>query len=196
MNRSIGLFGGSFNPIHCGHIALARHLLQATGLDEVWFVVSPMNPFKTQATDLLADDLRLHMVRMALADQPQMQACDVEFHLPRPSYMWNTLQHLVRQYPDSRFTLLIGADNWLSFERWAHWQEIMAHHAIVVYPREGCPVSLHSLPTGVTLVPAPLFPVSSTMIRQRVAAGLPVTGMVPPAIESAVLRYYGAEAAE
>ena len=132
MNRSIGLFGGSFNPIHCGHIALARHLLQAAGLDEVWFVVSPMNPFKTQATDLLADDLRLHMVRMALADQPQMQACDVEFHLPRPSYMWNTLQHLVRQYPDSRFTLLIGADNWLSFQRWAHWQEIMAHHAIVV----------------------------------------------------------------
>ena len=196
MNRSIGLFGGSFNPIHCGHIALARHLLQAAGLDEVWFVVSPMNPFKTQATDLLADDLRLHMVRMALADQPQMQACDVEFHLPRPSYMWNTLQHLVRQYPDSRFTLLIGADNWLSFQRWAHWQEIMVHHAIVVYPREGCPVSQHSLPTGVTLVPAPLFPVSSTMIRQRVAAGLPVTGMVPPAIESAVLRYYGAEAAE
>ena len=196
MNRSIGLFGGSFNPIHCGHIALARHLLQAAGLDEVWFVVSPMNPFKTQATDLLADDLRLHMVRMALADQPQMQACDVEFHLPRPSYMWNTLQHLVRQYPDSRFTLLIGADNWLSFQRWAHWQEIMAHHTIVVYPREDCPVSQHSLPTGVTLVPAPLFPVSSTMIRQRVAAGLPVTGMVPPAIESAVLRYYGAEAAE
>lgn len=196
MNRSIGLFGGSFNPIHCGHISLARHLLQAAGLDEVWFVVSPMNPFKAQADDLLADDLRLRMVQMALADEPQMQACDVEFHLPRPSYMWNTLQHLVRQYPDSRFTLLIGADNWLSFQRWAHWQDIMSHHAIVVYPREGCPVSPHSLPAGVKLVPAPLFPISSTMIRQRVAAGLPITGMVPPAIASAVVEYYGAKAAE
>src|SRR3712207_2697957 len=101
-----GIFGGSFNPIHMGHIALAHHIRRALSLDEIWFVVAPLNPFKTTNTDLLDDDLRLALTRKALEDQPCLVASDYEFHLPKPSYMWNTLQHLAADYPEREFVLI------------------------------------------------------------------------------------------
>ena len=188
--RQIGIFGGSFNPIHVGHIALARQLLTTLRLDEVWFVVSPLNPFKTTASDLLDDHLRYQMVALALRDEPGLRASDCEFHLPRPSYMYNTLCHLSARYPSARFTLLIGADNWLAFDRWAHAQDIVAQYRVAVYPRVGYEVRPESLPSHVVYVPSSLYPVSSTLIRQRVRAGQPVAALVPPAILSLVQRYY------
>lgn len=185
-----GIFGGSFNPIHMGHIGLARDLLRLTDLREVWFMVSPLNPFKQQTGDLLADRLRFDMVRLALADEPGLVASDYEFGLPRPSYTWQTLAHLRSDYPDRLFSLIIGADNWLAFDRWAHPDDILSHHPVIVYPREGCPIDRTALPPRVTLVDTGLYPVSSTAVRRRVALGQSVDGMVPPAIAPMVGRYY------
>ncbi len=187
---STGIFGGSFNPIHLGHIGLARDILRLTGLGEVCFLVSPLNPFKREAGDLLADRLRFDLARRALAGEPHLVASDYEFGLPRPSYTWQTLAHLRADYPDRLFTLIIGADNWLAFDRWAHPDDILRHHPVIVYPREGYPIDRSSLPPRVTLVDTGLYPVSSTEVRRRVSAGLPIDGLVPPAIIPMVERYY------
>ena len=178
----IGIFGGSFNPIHVGHIALARQLLRLARLDEILFVVSPLNPFKKQATDLMADDYRLALVEMALQEEPKMRACDVEFHLPKPSYMYLTLRHLSAAHPDCTFTLLIGGDNWAAFDRWANADEILATYDIAVYPRSGDSIDPASLPSNVRILNTQLIDISSTLIRRRIAEGLPVDALVPPAV--------------
>ena len=176
-----GIFGGSFNPVHNGHIELARRLLDLAGLDEVWFVVSPQNPFKRNER-LLDDALRLEMVRLALAGEPRMTASDCEFRLPRPSYMWHTLQSLAEEYPDREFVLLIGADNWARFDEWFAAKDILANHHIVVYPREGTRLDASSLPPGVTLADTGLIPGSSTEIRCLIANNQPIDGLVPPVV--------------
>lgn len=181
MTPSIGIFGGSFNPVHNGHIELARRLLTLAGLDEVWFVVSPQNPFKRNEK-LLDDALRLEMVRLALADEQRMAASDCEFRLPRPSYMWHTLQSLAKDYPEREFVLLIGADNWARFDQWYAAREIIASHRIVVYPREGTPLNPASFPPNVTLADIGLVPGSSTEVRRRIACGQPIDGLVPPVV--------------
>ena len=179
MNK-VGIFGGSFNPIHTGHIALAQAVLRQCGLDEVWLMVSPQNPLKRNDTDLLADDLRLEMAQKALEGVEGVVACDYEFHLPKPSYTWNTLQHLSKDYPDHTFILLIGGDNWAYFERWRHWKDILWHHDVIVYPRDQYQGTID----------VPLLPISSTEIRQRVRAGKSIKGLVPDAIVSFVYEYY------
>lgn len=191
MNRKIktGIYGGSFNPIHNGHIALARHLLQEAELDEIWFVVSPQNPFKVQQ-QLLADDKRLLLVRQALAPYPQLVASDFEFSLPRPSYMWHTLQGMSAQWPDRELHLIIGADNWLCFDRWYHADDIRRTYPIIIYPRQGYDITPANLPQGVRLVNTPLYNVSSTEIRADIAAGRDVSGKVPSTILSEVEKEF------
>ena len=136
MGMRIGIFGGSFNPIHFGHVRLARKLLALTGLDEVWFVVSPQNPLKRQ-NELLDDQVRLEMVQAALRREKHMKASDVEFRLPKPSYTWNTLEMLKQEHPGDEFTLLIGGDNWERFHLWYRAEDIRNNYPIVVYPRSG-----------------------------------------------------------
>lgn len=191
MNRKIktGIYGGSFNPIHNGHIALARHLLQEAELDEIWFVVSPQNPFKVQQ-QLLADDKRLLLVRQALAPYPQLVASDFEFSLPRPSYMWHTLQGMSAQWPDRELHLIIGADNWLCFDRWYHADDIRRTYPIIIYPRQGYDITPADLPQGVRLVNTPLYNVSSTEIRADIAAGRDISGKVPSTILSEVEKEF------
>ena len=186
--KKVGIFGGSFNPIHTGHIALAKSLCEKVGLDEVWFMVSPMNPFKKHATDLLDDHLRLEMVENALEEEPQLKACDYEFHLPKPSYTWHTLQAMSKEYPDIEFTLLIGGDNWAAFDKWYHHDDILAHYPIVVYPRQGSDIG--EMPQGVTIVETPLLNISSTEIRQHIAKGESIEGMVPKSIEELAIQNY------
>jgi nicotinate-nucleotide adenylyltransferase len=165
---SIGIFGGSFNPIHKGHVSLARQLLRKVALDEVWLLVSPQNPLKPQSS-LLDDNMRLEMARLALKDEPHLVASDYEFHLPRPSYTWNTLQHLSQDYPQHRFTLIIGADNWQLFSRWRNSHDILANYSVVIYPRDGYPVDETTLPPNVRLVKTRLYNMSSTLVRQLLA---------------------------
>lgn len=190
MQPRIGIFGGSFNPIHVGHIAIARELLTLARLDEVWFLVSPLNPFKKAATDLLDDDKRLLMAQRALRGEMRLKASDYEFHLPKPSYTWNTLQHLQADCPDKQFVLIIGADNWLAFDRWTRPDYILSHFDIAVYARPDCPIDAASLPPRVHLYNMGLFDISSTLIRSRIREGLPVAGLVPPAIETLCVRFY------
>ena len=178
--RRTGIFGGSFNPIHCGHIALAKEILRQTTLDEIWLMVSPQNPLKREASDLLDDDLRFQLAQKALADVEGVIACDYELHLPIPSYTWTTLQHLRKDYPDHEFTLLIGGDNWERFTRWYHWKDILREFDVVVYPRGG----------QVGTIQAELLPISSTEIRERVRRGEPVEGLVPAIIIDDVKRLY------
>ena len=180
--RRIGIYGGTFNPLHNGHIALAKAFLAQAGLDEVWFVVSPQNPFKKNDV-LLDDNLRLEMVEGALNGEERMKVSDVEFHLPKPSYMYITLRHLAKEYPESTFTLLIGGDNWTAFDRWAHADEI------AVYPRREDNIEASTLPENVFLLDTPLIDISSTEIRQRVHDGQPIDNLVPPKIAEFIGKY-------
>ncbi|MCR5364891.1 MAG: nicotinate (nicotinamide) nucleotide adenylyltransferase [Prevotella sp.] len=176
---NIGIFGGSFNPIHCGHVAIARAALTQCRLNEVWLMVSPQNPLK-QESDLLDDGLRFSLAQQALENVDGVVACDYEFRLPKPSYTWNTLQHLSADYPDHRFFLLIGGDNWAHFTRWYHWKDILRHYDVVVYPRDEY--------TGT--IDVPLLDVSSTEIRRKVRAGECIRGLVSERIEALVEQYY------
>lgn len=194
--RRIGIYGGSFNPIHTGHISLAKHILSAAGLDGVWLVVSPQNPLKTGNGSLINDEVRLRLARKALEGIPSISVSDCEFHMPRPSYMWNTLHHLSETNPDISFSLIIGADNWLDFDRWYHARDIIATYNVIIFPRDGYPVDATKLPKGVTLVNTPLFPISSTEIRQKVARGESISGLVPTVIEEEVWQVYGYENAD
>lgn len=177
--KRIGVFGGSFNPIHRGHIALARAVLKQCAIDEVWLMVSPQNPLKQDA-ELLDDHLRLLLAQQALEGVEGVKACDYEFRLPKPSYTWNTLRHLSADYPDYEFILLIGGDNWARFERWHRWKDILRHYRVVVYPRAPY--------TGT--IDVPLLPVSSTEVRQRVQQGASIQGLVPERIMPLVEQYY------
>ena len=192
--RFLGLFGGSFNPIHNGHVALARQLRLLAGLDEVWLMVSPQNPLKQRRTDLIDDQLRFAMARLALHGEQGIVASDYELHLPRPSYTWNTLQRLKEDFPCDSFTLLIGADNWQLFPQWYRAQDILSEHRVVVYPRRGSAVDVASLPANVTLVDTPLLDISSTEIRRRAAQGEDIKNCVPEVIVPLVRRLYGASA--
>lgn len=185
-----GIYGGSFNPIHNGHIALARQMLRMNLADEIWFVVSPMNPLKEHNPELLPDALRWEMAKLALEDERDLVACDFEFHLPKPSYTWNTLQALSKAYPDRQFVLVIGADNWNLFPRWYHHDDILSHYPIAIYPREGCEIDKTTLPDSVTLLDMPRYRVSSTEVRRRVREGKPIRRLVPLKVVDKVKEYY------
>ena len=188
MKIKTGIFGGSFNPIHNGHISLARQLREKAGLDEVWLMVSPQNPLKQQA-DLLDDEKRTQMVRLALENEPHIIASDYEMHLPKPSYTWNTLQALSKDYPDREFVLLIGGDNWALFDRWYRAEDIRKNYQIVVYPRKGADISVADsiLPPPSTFH-LPLLDISSTEIRARIKAGKGIRRLVPKAVADLIQK--------
>lgn len=184
----IGIFGGSFNPIHNGHVAIGSTMLQVMGLDEVWYMLSPQNPLK-QYADLLDENKRMDIVRHALKDEPGLVAKDYEFSLPRPSYTWNTLQNLHRDFPHDEFTLIIGGDNWDKFDKWAHHEDILATHRIAVFPREGAAVP-EQLPENVTFVKVPLVNVTSTMLRGMVRTGADISPYVPAVVLEEIKENY------
>lgn len=162
------IFGGSFDPIHTGHVALAKEVIDKNIADEVWFMVSPLNPHK-QDRELTDENQRLQMVEIAVERERGLSACDFEFKMPRPSYTLHTLEALEREYPERSFSLLIGADNWEKFDKWYKSDEIKARYPIIVYPRGNN--NMPSLPKGVKWLTAELHEISSTEIRRNIAAG-------------------------
>ena len=178
MKTKIGLFFGSFNPIHNGHLMLANYLAEYGGLDEIWFVVSPQNPFKDKKS-LLADRHRLYMVEMAIKDDERFQVCDIEFYMPQPSYTIDTLTRLQERHPNTDFYLICGMDNIESFKKWKNYEAILQYHHMMVYPRKGYSSNELVEHPSVTVVEAPEIEVSSTFIRNAISEGKDVRYFVP-----------------
>lgn len=176
MAKIVGIFGGSFNPVHKGHVMLAQFLSQSQYLDEVWLTLSPQNPFK-ESNDLLDDNHRLAMLHIATEGVEGVGVCDIELSMPRPSYTINTLAKLSQQYPENEFRLVIGGDNWNLFDRWKDYQRIIDEYGVVVYPRPGYELK-PIRDKNVVIVEAPLADVSSTVIRDEIVTGKDVSDML------------------
>lgn len=167
MKKKIGLFFGSFNPIHIGHLIIAEYIVEHTDLKELWFVVSPCNPLKKKQS-LLNDHQRLYMVNIAIEDDPRFRSCDIEFKLPQPSYTVNTLLHLAEKYPDKEFCLIMGEDNLDCIEKWFNYQYILDNYQIYVYPRDDFKTENKRNLPNIHYVDAPKIGISATMIRQSI----------------------------
>lgn len=176
----IGLYFGSFNPIHVGHLVIANHIAEHSDLDQVWFVVTPHNPFKKKSS-LLDNYQRLEMVYQATKDYTKLKPSNIEFNLPQPNYTVNTLAHLQEKYPDNQFALIMGEDNLKSFHKWKNYQVILENYHIYVYPR----ISKNAVQTqfhnhaNISFVNAPIMQLSSTFIRKSIKEGKNVQPMLP-----------------
>ena len=166
----IGLYFGTFNPIHIGHLAIANAMLENTDMDQVWFVVSPQNPLKDRKT-LLTDHHRLQMVKIAIDDNFKFRACDEEFHLPKPSYTTLTLAHLSEKYPNKEFCLIMGSDNLCTIDKWKNYQQILDNYKIFVYPRPEYLNSEWEKHKIVTIVEAPMMSFSASYVRNAIKEG-------------------------
>lgn len=173
------LFGGTFNPLHNGHLAIAQSVLKQNLADEVWLLVTPCNPWKTEQV-LLDDGLRYDMAAQAVKDIKGIVVSDYEFRLPQPSYTANTLRHLSADFPERQFILTIGADNWVKFDEWRDYQFIRANYPIIVYPRKDC--NINESTDGAVLLNCPLVDISSTDIRNLVNKGESIDHLVPASI--------------
>ena len=179
--QKVGLFFGSFNPIHVGHLILANYFTEHTDLDEVWFIVSPQNPFK-QKQSLLPNYHRLELVYRATQEYPKLKVSDIEFGLPTPSYTSTTLVHLEEKYPEKEFALLIGEDNLSNFNKWRNYDLILDRHYLYVYPRvdvKKIPEEFNEHPK-IKLVEAPRMELSSSDIRSAIKAGKNIRPLMPP----------------
>jgi nicotinate-nucleotide adenylyltransferase len=189
--KKIGLYFGSFNPIHTGHQIIGETICVNVSLDAVWFIISPQNPFKSSHT-LLHEFDRFDMVEAALAGNPKLVACDVEFHLPKPSYTIDTLQHLQQKYPTYLFYLIMGEDNLYGFEKWKQYQDILERYSLLVFPRPDCKKTSFHTHEKVQFVDAPDMNISSTYIRNRVKERKSIRYLVHDAVREIIEKngYY------
>ena len=187
----IGIYGGSFNPIHRGHTELAASIVQQGLVDELWLLVSPLNPLKSgEVSDIAEYGHRLRMAQLATEGIEGVKVSDFERHLPVPSYTVTTLGELRKAYPEHEFTLVIGADNWEQFPRWYRADEIIEKYRVLIYRRPGCEIEETSLPASVHVVDTPLFDISSTQIRTSIADGMPLTKWVDRKVLTYIKRHH------
>jgi len=182
-NKNIGLYFGTFNPIHIGHLAIANHMAEFSDLDEIWLVVTPHNPFKKKST-LLDNHHRLEMVRLATENYPKLKPSTVEFDLPQPNYTVNTLAVLEEKYPDYTFNLIMGEDNLKSLHKWKNYEVILDRYGIFVYPRISEGVIEHQFKDHpkITTVKAPIMEISSTFIRRSIAQAKNIRPLLPDSV--------------
>lgn len=173
-----GLYFGSFNPIHNGHLMLANYLVENSGIDALWFVISPQNPFKTKES-LLPDYQRLELVNRAIEGYKKFAACDIEFSMTKPSYTIDTLTYLGEKYPKRDFALIMGTDNLERLDRWKNYEQIINNHKIIVFPRNGCDGGALRSHPNVKIVDTPIIEVSSTFIRESIRQGKDVRFFMP-----------------
>lgn len=181
----IGLFFGSFNPVHVGHLIIAETLLNESDLDKIWFVISPQNPFK-QKNSLLNEYDRLHLVSLATKNHDKIQASDIEFSLPQPSYTIDTLTHLASNYPKDEFSLIMGADNIESLPKWKNYETILKYYSIYVYPRPGYQQNFEH--PNIKSVHAPLMELSATKIRELRKLNKSIRFMVTESVENYIIE--------
>lgn len=175
----IGLFFGTFNPIHVGHLIIANHLINNSDLEAVWFVITPLNPFKKKSS-LLADYHRLAMVRIAVEDYPNLHASDIEFQLPQPNYTITTLAYIEEKHPQHQFNLIMGEDNLQSFHKWKNYDVILENYDLYVYPRIGkAKVSQFETNPKVHKIAAPIIELSATAIRKAIKKGQEIRPLLP-----------------
>lgn len=179
--RQIGLFFGSFNPIHIGHLIIGEYMADRAGLKQVWFVVSPHNPLKLQAS-LAKDYDRLHMVRLAIDDNPRLKASNIEFSLPKPSYTIDTMAYLHEKYPDDQFSLIMGSDNLESIHKWKNYQVLLDRYPIHVYQRPGSEKIEPPAGSSIIMHEVPLLYISSTHIRALIREGHSIRYLVPETV--------------
>ncbi|MBS1948869.1 MAG: nicotinate-nucleotide adenylyltransferase [Bacteroidetes bacterium] len=188
----IGLYFGSFNPIHHGHLIIANYVLQHSDLNQVWFVVSPQNPLKPSGS-LLNEYHRLYLVQCAVEGENNLRAMDIEFRLPKPSYTVNTLAYLQEKYPLNEFSIIMGSDSFSNIHRWKNHQFILSNYKIYVYKRAGNePLSLINGDAHVIILDAPLLQISATYIRENIKKGNSIRYLVPENVREEIEknRYY------
>lgn len=181
----IGLYFGSFNPIHTGHLIIANHVLNESNLQKIWFVLSPQNPFKN-ANGLLNEYDRLHLVQKAIEGNDSFRAMDIEFFLPKPSYTVHTLQYLREKYPSYTFSIIMGSDSFQNLPRWKNSEVILQNYPLVVYMRPGFEITPANQP-NIQIMKAPLLEISATHIRELVAGGKSIKYLVPDAVEKEII---------
>lgn len=186
----VGLYFGSFNPIHTGHLIIANFIANNTTLDEVWFVVSPQNPLKN-TNSLLNEQHRLALVKIAIEGEKKLKASNVEFKLPRPSYTADTLVYLFEKYPSKKFTIIIGSDSYQNIEKWKNYKYIINNYNIFLYQRPSFLID-EKLPENIKIVEAPLLEISSTLIRKNIKEKKSIKYLVTDAVKDEIelKRYY------
>ncbi len=173
----VGLYFGSFNPVHNGHLIIANHILNETPLEKIWFIVSPQNPFKTEST-LLNEYQRLHLLNLAIENDSRIKVSDVEFNLPRPSYTSVTLLYLQEKYPAHEFSIIMGSDSFQNLHKWKNYEFIIKNHSIYIYQRPGFEIK-NTINANIVVVDAPLLQISATHIRHLIKTGKSIRYMVP-----------------
>ena len=180
----IGLYFGSFNPIHTGHLIIANHFLNFTELKKIWFVVSPQNPFKDQAS-LLNEYHRLHLLKLAIEGDNRMKAVDIEFRLPKPSYTATTLIHLEEKYPGNQFRIIMGSDSFQNIDKWKNYESIVRNYPIYVYMRQGHEIRNH-VNANLNIIDTPLIQISATVIRKLIKEKKSVRYLVPDKVKEEI----------
>lgn len=183
ISNKIGLFFGSFNPVHVGHMIIANFIVESSGLDKVWMVVSPHNPHKEKKS-LAKDYDRLHLVKLAIGDNSALHASDIEFGLPKPSYTIDTLTYLKEKHPNKEFCLIMGGDNLGTFHKWKNYEKILENHEIFVYRRPNYELGELQHHDAVTVLDAPLLSISASYIRKNIKEGKSIQYLVPDAVFS------------
>ena len=181
---NIGLYFGSFNPVHIGHLIIANHILNETMMNKVWFIVSPQNPFKESKT-LLNEFDRLHLVRLATQDDNRIKSSDIEFNLPKPSYTSNTLIFLSEKYPEHKFSLIMGSDSYQNLDKWKNFETIVNNYPIYVYKREGFEIK-NTLANAPVVLHAPIIQISASQIRENIKNGKSIRYLVPEIVREEI----------